>query len=43
MNWLVGAVIVAMLLCGAAGLGLTLGLLLASIRGHDIERVPDPL
>jgi len=31
-NWLVGSILVGMLLCAAAGLGLTLGLLLASVR-----------
>jgi hypothetical protein len=32
MNWFVGAVLVAMLLCTAAGLGLSLGFLLAAVR-----------
>jgi hypothetical protein len=32
MNWLAGVVLVGMLLCAVAGLGLSLGLLLASVR-----------
>jgi hypothetical protein len=32
MNWLVSAILVGMLLCAAASLGLSLGLLLASVR-----------
>jgi hypothetical protein len=32
MSWLLDAVLVGMMICAAAGLGLSLGLLLASVR-----------